>query len=149
MIVGEVCTREVVFIDRDASILEAARLMRQHHVGDVIVADDRHGEWVPVGILTDRDIVVELLAREVDLNAVSIGDVMSLDLLTAEEDADLTETIKTMRSRGVRRVPVLNRGGGLVGILAADDLIELIAEQLSDVVGLIAAEQKRERAIRD
>jgi len=148
MSVGEVCNREVVITDRESSILEVTKLMRRHHVGDVVITEDRDGERVPVGIVTDRDIVVELLAEEVDLNAVDIGDVMSFELLIAREDDDILETIKRMQGKGVRRMPVVNQRGGLVGLLAMDDLVELIAEQLSDLVKLINTEQSRERNLR-
>ncbi len=148
MAVGEVCNREVVITDRESSILEVTKLMRRHHVGDVVITEDRDGERVPVGIVTDRDIVVELLAEEVDLNAVDIGDVMSFELLIAREDDDILETIKRMQGKGIRRMPVVNQRGGLVGLLAMDDLVELIAEQLSDLVKLINTEQSRERNLR-
>ena len=145
MSVGTFCKREVVITGRETSILETARLMRLHHVGDVIVGDNRDGQQVPVGIVTDRDMVVELLAEEVDLKAVDIGDIMSFDLVVVKEDADLLDTVKQMRVKGVRRVPVVNDRGGLVGLLALDDLLELFAEQLTDVVHLIRNEQERER----
>ncbi len=144
MSVGKFCNREVVITGRETSILETARLMRRHHVGDVIVAESRDGQQVPVGIVTDRDMVVELLAEEVDLKAVDIGDVMSFDLVVVQEDADLLETVKLMRGKGVRRIPVVNDRGGLVGLLALDDLLELIAEQVGDLVHLIRNEQERE-----
>lgn len=144
MLVGELCNREVVIVDRDATILEAAKLMRWHHVGDVIVAEERGGEKVPIGILTDRDIVVELLAEEIDLAIVSVGDAMSFELLTAAENDDLLETVQRMRNRGVRRLPVVNAAGGLVGILTLDDVLEILAEQLSDVVRLVGNEQHAE-----
>ncbi len=145
MSVGKFCNREVVITGRETSILETARLMRRHHVGDVIVADTRDGQRIPVGIVTDRDMVVELLAEEVDLDTVDIGDVMSFDLVVVKEDADLLDTVKQMRVKGVRRVPVVNDRGSLVGLLALDDLLELLAEQITDVVHLIRNEQESER----
>lgn len=145
MSVGKFCNREVVITGRETSVLETARLMRRHHVGDVIVAENRDGQQIPVGIVTDRDMVVELLAEEVDLNAVDIGDVMSFELVVVKEDADLLDTIKEMRAKGVRRVPVVNDRGGLVGLLALDDLLDLIAEQITDLVYLIRNEQEREQ----
>ncbi|PLX84298.1 MAG: CBS domain-containing protein [Desulfuromonas sp.] len=145
MIVGEVCSREVVYVERDATILEAARVMRSNHVGDVVVADKKNGGCMPVGILTDRDIVIELLAAEVDLDSVSVGDAMSYELLMAREGDDLLETVKLMRNRGVRRVPVIDRGGLLVGIVSVDDVVELLSEQLTDLVKLVAVEERRER----
>jgi len=144
MKVGEVCNREVVIVDRDESILEAAKLMRSYHVGDVVVVRDKETSRTPVGILTDRDIVVELLALEVDLEAITIGDAMSFDLVIAREEDDLGETIEKMRSHGVRRMPVVNAQGGLEGILALDDYVEVMAEQFGDLVQLIRNEQRQE-----
>lgn len=145
MRIGEVCNREVVVLDRQGSILEAAQLMRRHHVGDVVVTEEREGALVPVGILTDRDIVVGLLADQVPLEAVAVGDAMSPDLLAVSEEEEILDAIRRMRGRGVRRVPVVDRNGALVGILAVDDLIDLVAEQLGDLVKLIGNEQQWER----
>jgi len=149
MKVGEVCNREVVVVDREASIPEAARLMRHLHVGDVVVAEERGGDRIPVGILTDRDIVVELLAEDVPLDAVTVGDAMSSELLTIGEEEEVMSALQLMRGRGVRRAPVVKAGGSLVGILAVDDLIDLMAEQLSDLVKLIGNEQQREQRRRE
>jgi len=148
MNVGEICTREVVIVNRNDSVLEAARLMRQYHVGDVIVIDRKAEQNIPAGILTDRDIVIELVAKEVDAASVSAGDIMSNDLLTAIEDDDLTELIQKMQIRGVRRAPVLNNQGELVGIVSKDDLIELIGEQLSSLVTLVNRGERREHSLR-
>jgi len=148
MVVGDICNREVIIVEREGSILEAAKLMRKYHVGNVIVVDDRDGVRIPVGILTDRDIVIGVLADSVDIDAVTIGDAMSFELLTAREDDDPMETIKRMRIKGVRRIPVVDRRGGLVGVLAVDDLVEILSEQLTDLAGLITREQQRERTYR-
>lgn len=145
MRVGEVCNREVVVVDRGASLLEAAHLMRSQHVGDVVVVEIQDGRSIPVGILTDRDIVVELIAEEVDLQKVAVGDVMSFELIIARESDGLFETVEHMRDRGVRRLPVVAENGGLEGILAVDDVLELLAEQLTALVRLVACEQRHER----
>lgn len=145
MSAGEICNRDVVVIEREGSLTDVVKLMREHHVGDVVVVDERDGQRVPVGILTDRDVVVEILAEEVDFNALAVGDVMSYPLLSVREDEEALDVLKRMRAEGVRRVPVVNLAGGLIGILTADDLIELMAEQLSDLSALIAKEQQRER----
>jgi len=147
MNIGEVCNREVVVIDKEGSILTAALYMREYHVGNVIVVEEKDGERIPVGILTDRDIVRALVAENIDLKVVTVGDTMSFDLLTVNEGDDIADTIKRMRHRGVRRVPVINRRGGLEGIVAADDLIELICEQLTDLVGLLRHQPEREKAV--
>jgi CBS domain-containing protein len=148
MSVGEYCNREVIITDRDTTILEAAKLMRRNHVGALIVVDEQGGKNIPVGILTDRDIVVELLAAEIDLDSVSIGDAMSYELVTATERDDLMETVEKMRGWGIRRIPVVGADGSIVGILAADDMIELIAEQMSNLSKLIIVERIREQARR-
>ena len=129
MRVGEVCNREVVVIGREATLLEAAKLMRNQHVGTVVVVEEQDGHPIPVGILTDRDMVIALVAEEVPLNAVSVGDVMSFELIIARESDDLFATVEHMRERGIRRLPVVAENGGVVGILAVDDVLELLAEQ--------------------
>ena len=136
------------FIGKNGSILEAAKLMRNYHVGDLVVVDEGEGGRIPIGVLTDRDIVIELLAEDVDPNSVNVGDVMSAELLTAQEEDEIWDTIKRMRNQGVRRVPVVNKENGLEGILAVDDLIDLVAEQLKDLVDLVAIEQRRELKFR-
>ena len=141
MTAGEYCNREVVIVEQSESIGEAIRLMRAHHVGDVVVVSKTNGSPVPVGILTDRDIVLEILAEGVDLDAVNIGDVMSFELTTVGAGASLLDTVRVMRENGVRRVPVVDPEGALVGILTLDDALEVIAEQMTDIIGLIARER--------
>jgi CBS domain-containing protein len=142
--VGEFCNREVVIAPQDMNVLEAAKLMRQYHVGNVVVVEKRENRSAPVGILTDRDIVVELLAKEIDVSLFSIGEVMTFDLTTAWDEEDIIDTVKKMKLKGIRRIPVVDKEGSLIGILALEDLIELIAEQLGDLVALCRRGQKQE-----
>ncbi|TAM43782.1 MAG: CBS domain-containing protein [Gammaproteobacteria bacterium] len=142
---GDVCNREVVFIERAASIAEVARLMRAHHVGDLVVVEEKNGRRAPVGIVTDRDLVLEVLAEGVNQNDIAVGDVMSYELVTANEDDDLFDTLKHMRTKGIRRLPVVDRAGSLVGIVTVDDLLDLLAEQVSDLARIVQREQTRER----
>lgn len=144
MPVSELCIRDVVIVGRNDSALEAARLMRQHHVGDVIVVDEMHGANIPVGIITDRDLVVEIMAMEIAPQSLSAGDIMASDLATIEEDRGLFEAIVYMRSLGARRLPVVDGKGSLVGIQTLDDLLELLAEELSDISRLLKCERKKE-----
>lgn len=148
MTVGEFCNREVIIINRQESVLEAAKLMRQYHVGDVVVVESRGNERVPVGILTDRDIVVELVAPEVDATTVSVGDAMSGELLVVKEDAQLIELIQQMKGKAVRRAPVVDSTGALLGIVTMDDMIELMAEQLTSLASLVEREQHTEQTKR-
>ena len=131
MTVGKFCNREVIVAEKENTIAEVAKLMREHHVGDIIIVDANGGQAKPVGILPDRDIVIELIACDVPLDSVAAGDVMSDQLLTAMEEESIWDTLQNMRAKGVRRVPVVNKEGGLEGILAVDDLLELFAEELS------------------
>lgn len=148
MSVKTICNREVIIAGKDASILEIAKLMREYHVGNVVIIEERQGLRFPVGILTDRDILIELVATEADLNSVTAGDVMSSEIVNAHEEDDVIDTIKQMRSKGVRRMPVVDQQGALVGIVALDDLIDLLAEQLKDLADLIGKEQNREQSLR-
>jgi CBS domain-containing protein len=145
MLVGKICNREVVFVEPDTSIAEAARLMREHHVGGLVVVQEKSGKRVPVGIITDRDLVIEVIAEGVDMSDITVGDIMSDQLVTAREGDDLLETLKMMRARGIRRLPVIDDDGALAGILTVDDLIDLFSEQIADLARLIAFEQKREQ----
>ncbi len=144
MSVGEVCNREVVVVEQGADAGEAARLMREFHVGDLVVVE-RHGERnVPIGIVTDRDLVVEVLAQGLDAASVCVKDLMVQPLQTADVEDDLLETLHRMRSKGLRRMPVINAEGGLEGILAVDDILGLLSEELTDVVALSAVQRQKE-----
>lgn len=148
MSVGEICNRNVAVVAKESSIQEAAELMRKRHVGDLIVVGHDHNRKIPIGILTDRDIVVELIAKKVPADAVTVGDIMSYELVTAMEDDDMLQTLKLMRAKGARRLPVVDAGGSLVGVLTVDDIVELIAATLSDVSKLIERQQHLEQDIR-
>ncbi len=149
MTVGEICNRKVVIAHKDDTIADAARRIRDFHVGTLVVVDTpEEARRRPVGILTDRDIVVRVLAENGrHFEGLRVGDVMTRNLVTSPEDESLLDAIKKMRSSGVRRLLVVNPQGGLEGILAFDDLVDLIAEELKDMAQLVAREQKREREV--
>lgn len=147
MSLGTICNREVVIVEGNASIQEAAGLMREYHVGCLIVTEQRDGRNFPIGILTDRDIVIELIAKEVDLNSVTVKDVMSHELALAQHDDEVLDTLKRMRRKGIRRMPVVDDQAALIGLITVDDLLELLAEQLKDLAGLISQEQQTEQNV--
>lgn len=149
MRVADICNRDVVTLAAEASLREAARAMREHHVGDVVIVDARGPEQKPLGILTDRDIVVEVLARNVDLDSVAIGDTMSFELLSICDDQSIDEAIELMRSKAVRRAPVVDVKGALVGIVSVDDLIGLVARNLAQIYALLVRGRERESTLRE
>lgn len=146
MTVGEFCNRQVVIARRDEHLGEIARRMRDFHVGTLVVVDERDGRRIPVGVITDRDLVVRVLADRVGaFETLVVGHVMTTEPVTAREGDNLWDVIKKMRSFGIRRLPVVNDQGGLEGILSFDDLIDVITEELSDLNALVSREQRRER----
>ena len=140
---GEVCNRTVVVVGRETLLGDAARLMREHHVGSLVVTKNTYGRK-PLGIVTDRDMVVEVMAAELDYRTVTVGEIMGDKLVVAKEADDSLDTLKLMRMRGVRRVPVVNEKGDLAGIVTIDDLLEIVAEELEDIVHAIGNEKSRE-----
>jgi CBS domain-containing protein len=148
MAVGEICNREVVIAEKTLSVRRAAELMRSHHVGDLVVVEERDGRKHPAGIVTDRDIVVEVVAAGVNPEALRVGDVMGPEVATVRESEGLFEALRYMRDKGVRRMPVVDRDGGLVGILTLDDLLSLLTEEMTELVKLVSHERQREATTR-
>lgn len=148
MHIGEICTNDIICCTRDETVQGAAMLMRRHHVGDLIVVEADGSGNVPLGILTDRDIVLAVIAPGLDPASLLAGDIMSEDLLTAAESDDVYETIEHMRQRGIRRVPVVDPKGMLKGIVSADDLFEFLAEEMSELSRIGTWQQSHERRLR-
>lgn len=148
MNIGELCNREVVIVRKDETLGEAAMRMRTHHVGDLVVVETRAGLRIPVGVLTDRDIVIGALTVDVERFASRrVGDLVVRKVVTGREDTSVLEALKCMRGHGVRRLPVVDDRQSLVGIVVFDDLIELVAEQMNDLVQLLRNEQRQERTL--
>ena len=148
MRVGEYCNREVVVVDTACSVTQAAQVMREYHVGDVVVVEEKYGKQFPTGILTDRDIALEFVAMGTDPESVSVGDAMSFDLVTVDQDDDMMHVIEMMRDKGVRRVPVVDADEALVGILSVDDVLDILSEVLIDIVHLVDSQRRRETSKR-
>ncbi len=148
--VGAICQRDVVSVDAAEGLSQAARLMRQKHVGFLVVVESSasSADLKVVGVLTDRDIVTAVIAKEADARSFRVGDVMTRNPLLADASASLESTLRTMREVGVRRVPVVGARNELVGVLSVDDVLDLLAEQLGSVTAAIRSEQRQERATR-
>ena len=134
MRIGDICRREVVTAARGTGLGDAARLMRENHVGSVVVVEGGGGRR-PTGLVTDRDMVVEVIASDLDPRALTVGDIMSVALVTAHEDDDVLATLKLMRQRGVRRMPVIDDEAELVGVVSLDDLLQVCGQALEDAAG--------------
>lgn len=146
MSINSICKRRVATVGRDVDVGVAARMMRDEHVGCLIVTSSPGKR--PIGILTDRDIVLNVIARGRNPAEITVGEVMTPDPLVTELSADIGETLKRMREIGVRRTPVVDSQGQLAGIVALDDIVEHLLEEMTDVAGAIRTEQRTERALR-
>jgi CBS domain-containing protein len=144
MRIGEVCNRSVVCATRETTVVEAANLMRQRHVGDLVVVDEVDGRRTPIGIVTDRDIVIEVVATGVDARTIKVGDLLIGQLVAVEEQESCAETVRLMAAKGVRRMPVVDSAGSLAGIITIDDLLPQLATQLAELAGLVARGRQRE-----
>ena len=147
MTIATLCTRDVVHIESLESVAEAARLMREHHVGSVVIVEHDQSRMRPVGMITDRDIAVGVVALGLDPERTPVVRVMGTGVVSIGGDEGVERALSRMRSEGVRRLPVVDADGALVGIVSADDLIELFAEE-TGFGRVLARGLVRERALR-
>lgn len=144
MKIGSLCTRRVVTIDEDGTLAQAARLMREHHVGALVVTA-RSAQGLRIGgLVTDRDLVVEVLARGLDPASARIGELASTEIASVAEDDDLTQAIATMQGSGVRRLLVTDADQRLSGIVSLDDLVQACAGQIAGLADVVRAGLARE-----
>lgn len=133
MNISQLCRRELVSLPADATVCDAARIMRDEHVGAVAVTDP-HAPGRVIGIITDRDLVVDLLAITCSVDSLSVGALCGAGLVTVPASASLDEAVRAMRSAAVRRLLVLGDDGLVCGLVSADDLFEALAGQLAGLV---------------
>jgi CBS domain-containing protein len=148
MSIAEFCNREVVCTTRNTTVLEAASLMRRHHVGDIVIVDEDGDRRWPIGIVTDRDIVVEVVAAGLDPRLVKLADLMLEPLTILEQHAGVAQTIHTMAQKHVRRMPVVDAQGALFGIVTLDDLLAYLAPLFADLGELVGQSRQREMQMR-
>jgi CBS domain-containing protein len=142
---GEFCNRTVYIIRASETVLEAARLMKKYHVGCLVVVEERGADRVPIALVTDRDLVVKGIAEAPgELETMQVGRVMSEGLTTARDTERMVDVRKKMRVRGVRRIPVVDGDDRLQGIIAFDDMVDWMAQELTDLAKLVSREQQRE-----
>jgi len=143
MSVGRICQREVDFAQVDETAWQAAERMHQRSVGTLVVLNESKQ---PIGILTDRDLVVRVLAKSEDPHVITIGECMTKAPHTISEDAPIESALSLMRSGAFRRLPVVNREGGLVGLVSLDDVLMLLAEEFAQIGKLVERETPRAAA---
>lgn len=133
MFVGEICNRHTAIIGKSDSIYSVAMLMREHQVSYIVVVEPDHGNNVPIGAITDRDIVVEMIANRMNLDSVVVGEVMNTQIMLANEHDDVMMTLKRMRHNKVRCMPIVNADRALVGTLSIDNILDTLSELLNDI----------------
>lgn len=144
MILKNVGHREVVTAFEEDSLHFAAKKMREGHVGDVVVVKRKGGKLVPVGMLTDRDIVVATVALKAPLAKLAVGDVMSASLISARECDGLGQVLGLMKQNGIRRVPLVGKNGELKGIVVIEDILRFLAMELSSATEVFSRQRKLE-----
>lgn len=144
------CQRNVVTVDPHDDLVTAAALMREKHVGYLVVVEPLPGEdgRRPVGVLTDRDIVITVVAQQTDARSLRVSDVMTHKPVTVSDAETLDCALATMRRIGVRRLPVVDSLGRLTGILALDDVLDSLSSELANVTASIRNGQRMESAMR-
>ena len=146
--VDSYCVRNVVTATRETPVARCAQLMHDEHVGGLVIVDEHDGRSISVGMITDRDIAIEVVAFGVDAQTLTAGDIMAGELAIARDDEDLLRVLATMREHGVRRLPVVGADGSLMGIVTADNLWEVLAEEVDGLARVVRAGQTRERKTR-
>ena len=143
MDISSLCRREIIAVGANASVREAAMAMRTHHVGSLIVTDPEEGGRA-IGVITDRDLVINLLAPGAPVDGQTIGSLCSTELIGIIATATVGDAVQAMRNAGVRRLLVVRPDGGLVGLVSSDDLFEAIAHEFGALAGAMRSGLARE-----
>ena len=142
MSLARVCRKEVVTISPDTNLLEVAKLLRSQHVGSVVVVEEHR----PVGILTDRDIIMKVVAQEKDPKAIRAYEIMTTNPALININLDPLDATRIMWDRGLRRLPVVDENRHLLGILTLDDVLGLLGRETENLAEAVHSEIAKERA---
>jgi len=146
MQVKKIYVANVVSCAPGTTIAEAARLMRERHVGDVVIVDDpQRVEGLPLGILTDRDVAVEVVGRGLDPCTTPVGSLMRSPIVIAYDWEDVSTVIERMRQHGIRRVPVVANEGEVVGIVSLEDLLRALVDDAGALLDAMVRGRTNER----
>jgi CBS domain-containing protein len=150
MNVGKIGRRNVVTVREFDDLTQAAQLMRERHVGYLVVVEPKpaDGSLMPVGVLTDRDIVVSVVGRDINPRELRVGDVMTRQPVVIGEGKSVPAALKEMRRIGVRRLPIVAADGQLVGVVSLDDILDVVAAEMVEVAGSLRNEQLVENTLR-
>jgi len=148
MLLKDMCTVDVVTAGAKSTVADAARLMRQKHVGDIVVVAESEGGGMPIGIVTDRDIAIEVVAKGLDAATTQLSTLIHPPVVIAEDNEDTTTVITRMRAHGVRRVPVVDRHGNVVGIVTLDDFLALLVADAGALLDTMKTGRQHEQRIR-
>jgi CBS domain-containing protein len=140
--IGQICSKPAVTASPDTTVQEAAHRMRTRNVGALVVVN---GRGAPIGMLTDRDITVKVVAQGADPASVRVGALVTRRPTVISEDAGILDATKLLSRRGVRRLPVVSRAGKLIGIVSLDDLLMLLGSELNHIASSLASELGRPR----
>lgn len=145
MAIRDICNKSVICISADASIHDAAKTMRDKHVGDLVVVEENSVGQVPVGIVTDRDLVTIVLACDVPARDLTVADVMMKNPKVVFEGDGIFETTRRMKNAGVRRMPVVDESGSLSGLISVDDIYHMLAAEFFNLAQVPNRQINRER----
>lgn len=137
MNVGQICSRDVDLVEMEESVRDAARRMLERQVGTLLAVDAAER---PIGLITDRDLAIRVLATGKDPAATPVRDVVTAPLRTVREDASVVDAVAAMRAGACRRLPVVDAAGKLAGIVSLDDVISTFAEELAAIARLLERE---------
>lgn len=140
---ADICRTDIVTAEEHTSLYEVSKLMREHHIGDVVITRSGDSAQKPIGMLTDRDIVVHGIACDIDLNQVTAGDLSKQDLVTVRPEADISEIVGTMNAHAVRRV-IVDGASNDRGIITFDDILWAISRIFSNLSAVTERQIQRE-----
>lgn len=137
MTAGEICNRNTIIMDKTESALEAALLMKLNQVGSVIIVEKKGSDIKPIGIITDRDLAIRIIVERKNAAEHPVEEIMTHEPVTVKEDQNEFQVLEIMRDKGIRRVPVVNNDGSLVGLITADDIIDFLSDEMHMVIRTI------------
>lgn len=144
MNIGEVCSRDVYIVTLAEPLADAVAEMQKRHIGALVVIQEKPDQVRPIGVITDRDAIRSQVVQGKGLSRLTVADAMTAHPLMLPESCGIPEAIGQMSARGVRRAPIVNESGDLVGIVSFDDLLPVVSQQLNALAKLIGDQARRE-----